>query len=213
MLAACCIRDPVSATSRHRIFAFLIFKIERGGSFMTKTKKLALSGVLVAIGVAGSVFHIPVGVIKLSPVQHMVNVLAVVLLGPGYAVGAAFATSLLRVTLGLGSLLAFPGSLCGALLCGWLFGKTKQVRAAFIGEVLGTGIFGALLAYPAARILLGKEIALTVLIPSFGLSTLAGAALSVLFLKIMEKPLQMLQTQPFHTSDHSNSIQQEAHQE
>ncbi|NDL67438.1 energy coupling factor transporter S component ThiW [Anaerotalea alkaliphila] len=154
---------------------------------MTKTKKLALAGVLVAIGVLGSTFHIPLGAARLSPVQHLVNVLAGVFLGPWYALGAAFATSVLRVSLGLGSLLAFPGSMCGAFLCGFLYGKTEKMAWAFWGEVLGTGLLGALLAYPVAQLFLGKTMALTVLVPSFGLSTLAGAGISVLFLQALAK--------------------------
>ena len=44
-----------------------------------------------------------------SPVQHMVNILCAVLLGPGYGVGVAFAASLIRNMLSLGSLMAISG--------------------------------------------------------------------------------------------------------
>ncbi len=50
-------------------------------------RKLTIAGVLVAVAVVGSLFSIPVFGAKCSPVQHMVNVLGAVLLGPGYAVG------------------------------------------------------------------------------------------------------------------------------
>lgn len=52
-------------------------------------RKLTIAGVLVAVAVVGSLFSIPVFGAKCSPVQHMVNVLGAVLLGPGYAVGMA----------------------------------------------------------------------------------------------------------------------------
>ena len=81
-------------------------------------KKLTLAGLLIALGVACSTFSFPVGASRCSPVQHMVNVLAAVLLGPAYGVGMAFVTSLLRIAMGTGTLLAFPGSMVGALLCG-----------------------------------------------------------------------------------------------
>ena len=81
-------------------------------------RKLTIAGVRVAVAVVGSLFSIPVFGAKCSPVQHMVNVLGAVLLGPGYAVGMTFAAALIRNLLGLGSLLAFPGSMIGALLCG-----------------------------------------------------------------------------------------------
>ena len=79
------------------------------------TKKLALAGMFCAVAVVGSVFSFPVFGSKCAPVQHMVNILCAVLLGPYYGVGVAFVASLLRNLLGLGSLMAFPGSIFGAL--------------------------------------------------------------------------------------------------
>lgn len=51
----------------------------------SNTKKLALAGVLCAVAVVGSMFSFPVFGSKCAPVQHMVNVLCAVLLGPGMA--------------------------------------------------------------------------------------------------------------------------------
>ena len=90
-----------------------------------KTKKLALAGVLTALAVVGSFLSIPVAGSKCAPVQHMVNILAAVTLGPGWGVGIAFCASLLRNILGLGSLMAFPGSMVGALCCGLVYKKCK----------------------------------------------------------------------------------------
>ena len=119
----------------------------------SNTKKLALAGVLCAVAVVGSMFSFPVFGSKCAPVQHMVNVLCAVLLGPWYGVGAAFVASLLRNLLGLGSLMAFPGSMCGALLCGIVYHKTHKLLPTLIGEVFGTGIIGGLLAWPVAILL------------------------------------------------------------
>lgn len=80
-----------------------------------------------AVAVVGSVFSFPVFGSKCAPVQHMVNILCAVLLGPYYGVGVAFVASLLRNLLGLGSLMAFPGSMFGALLCGIVFHKTNKL--------------------------------------------------------------------------------------
>ena len=88
-----------------------------------KTKKLALAGVLTALAVVGSFLSVPVAGSKCAPVQHMVNILAAVTLGPGWGVGIAFCASLLRNVLGLGSLMAFPGSMVGALCCGLVLQK------------------------------------------------------------------------------------------
>ena len=59
-------------------------------------RKLTIAGVLVAVAVVGSLFSIPVLGAKCSPVQHMVNVLGAVLLGPWYALGMGFAAALIR---------------------------------------------------------------------------------------------------------------------
>ena len=47
------------------------------------TKKLALAGVLTALAIVGSFISVPVAGSKCAPVQHMVNILAAVTLGPG----------------------------------------------------------------------------------------------------------------------------------
>ena len=79
-----------------------------------RTMRLSVAGILTAVAVVGSLFSFPVFGSKCSPVQHMVNVFCAVLLGTRYGVGSAFVASLLRNLFGLGSLLAFPGSMCGA---------------------------------------------------------------------------------------------------
>ena len=91
-----------------------------------RTQKLALAGVFCALAVVGSLFSFPVFGSKCAPVQHMVNVLCGVLLGPGYSVGVAFTAALLRNLLGLGSLLAFPGGMCGALPAGRPAGRSVR---------------------------------------------------------------------------------------
>lgn len=151
-------------------------------------RKLTLAGVLVAVAVVGSLFSVPVLGAKCSPVQHMVNVLAGVLLGPGYAVVMAFAASLLRNLLGLGSLLAFPGSMLGALLCGLAYKMMPKLPAAFAGEVFGTGVLGALASYPIAAFVMGNAAAaLFTFVPSFLISTAVGAAISVLVLSALRR--------------------------
>lgn len=147
----------------------------------TNTKKLALAGLLCAVAVVGSLFSFPVFGSKCSPVQHMVNILCAVLLGPGYGLGAAFAAALLRNLFGLGSLMAFPGSMFGALLCGMVYAKTKNIMATLIGEVLGTAVLGGLCAYPVAILFMGQSaagLAFYAYIIPFLISTAAGAIIS-----------------------------------
>ena len=145
-------------------------------------KKLAISGVFCALAVAGSMFvTFPVLGSKCAPVQHMVNILCAVFLGPWYGLGTAFAASLLRNLFGWGSLLAFPGSMCGALLCGLIWRKTENLPATLIAEVLGTGVVGGLAAYPLAVAFMGQSaagIAFTAYVVPFLISTVAGSILA-----------------------------------
>jgi energy coupling factor transporter S component ThiW len=154
---------------------------------MNRTKKVVLSSMFVAIAVLGSFFHIPVGLIKVSPVQHAVNLIAGVILGPAYATIAAFVASLIRLLTGLGSPLAFPGSMIGAFLCGLIFNKTKSKLAAYFGEIIGTGFLGAYVSIRIAKVFLGQELALLVVIPSFFLSALVGASISLVLLKVVDR--------------------------
>ena len=146
-----------------------------------KTFRLTLAGILCALAVAGSALSFPVLYSKCAPVQHMVNVIAGVLLGPWYALGMAFCASLIRNLLGMGSLLAFPGSMCGALLCGLAYQKGKRVYAAVLGEIVGTGIIGGLLAYPLAVAFMGVDagaVAFYAYVVPFLVSTVVGACIS-----------------------------------
>ena len=153
----------------------------------TNVKKLSVAGVLVAVGVACSTFSIPVGASRCFPIQHMVNVIAGVLLGPLYACTMAFCTSLLRVLLGTGSLLAFPGSMIGALCCGLCYKASQKLPLAYLGEIIGTGVLGGMACYPIATLVMGKEAALFTYVPAFLLSTAVGATISILAIGALQK--------------------------
>ena len=151
----------------------------------TRTKKLCVAGVLVAVAVVGSLFSFPVFGSKCAPIQHMVNILCAVMLGPWYGVGAAFCASLIRNLLGVGSLMAFPGSMLGALLCGIAFWKSRNIPVTLLAEVFGTGILGGLCAYPIAILFMGMqagEIAFYAYVIPFMVSTVGGAVISAVLL-------------------------------
>ena len=157
---------------------------------MTKTKKLCVAGVFVAVAVVGSLFGVPVFGSKCAPIQHMVNILCAVMLGPFYGVGVAFCASVIRNLLGLGSLMAFPGSMLGALLCGLAFWKSRNIPLTLIAEVFGTGILGGLCAYPIALAFMGMqagEIAFYAYIIPFLISTVGGAVISAVLLAALKQ--------------------------
>ena len=150
------------------------------------TKKLALAGMLCALAVVGSVFSFPIFGSKCAPVQHMVNILCAVLLGPYYGIGVA-------------SLMAFPGSMFGALLCGIVYHKTEKLLPTLVGEVFGTSILGGLCAYPVAILLMGKsagDIAFYAYIVPFLVSTAGGAVIAGVLLAALQRSgaLRSMQT-------------------
>lgn len=151
------------------------------------TYKMILTAILSAIGVVGgSMFEFTVGVAKVAPMQHLINLISGVLVGPWWAVTQAFIT-LLRNILGTGTVLAFPGSMIGAFCVGWLFHKTQSLLVAACGELVGTGIIGAIVAYPLAQWLMGTTGALWLFIPSFFLSALVGVIVGYVILKAIWK--------------------------
>lgn len=151
------------------------------------SKKIVVSGMLVAVAVALSSFSIPIGASKCFPIQHLVNVIAGVFLGPVYGVSMAFCTSFIRNLMGTGSLLAFPGSMVGAWLCAMLYKHTGKLVMAYIGEVSGTGILGGMLCYPVATLLMGKEAAIFAYVLPFLMSTACGTAIAVVLIGALYK--------------------------
>ena len=80
---------------------------------------------------------------------------------------------------GLGTLLAFPGSMCGALLAGLLYKQFKVLPAAWIGEVFGTAVIGGILAYPIASMVMGNpNAALFTFVVPFLISTAGGTLIA-----------------------------------
>ena len=89
----------------------------------TDTRKAAYAVVLVAMGVALAPYtSFPIGIAKVNPTQHFVNVIGALLLGPWWAVAIATIIAVLRNAMGLGTLLAFPGGMIGAFLAGFFIG-------------------------------------------------------------------------------------------
>lgn len=152
------------------------------------TKKLALAGVLTALAIVGSFISVPVAGSKCAPVQHMVNILAAVTLGPAWGVGIAFCASLLRNLLGLGSLMAFPGSMVGALCCGLVYKFSKKVLPTCVAEAFGTGVLGGIAAYPVAKYAMGlQDIGMFVYVVPFLISTVAGSILAFVLVTALKK--------------------------
>ncbi|MGQ9653278.1 MAG: energy coupling factor transporter S component ThiW [Thermodesulfobacteriota bacterium] len=152
------------------------------------TRKVARAVILVAMAVALSPIFIPVGFVKLFPAQHMINVIGAVMLGPWYAVGVATAAAIIRNLMGVGTPLAFPGGMIGAMLAGIAYMASRNINLAAAGEIVGTGLLGAMVSvWIVAPLMMKKTMAASVLIVAFGLSSLTGAVLGVLALQVLRK--------------------------
>ncbi|KUK10482.1 MAG: ThiW protein [Clostridia bacterium 41_269] len=158
------------------------------GSKMFTTRKLALMALFVAIGtITAHVIWFPAGPAKAYPMQHAINVLSAVLLGPWEAGLVALVIGILRNLFGLGTIFAFPGGIVGALLAGFMYYIFKKDIAAVIGEVIGTGIIGALLSFPIAKFFLGQEVAAFAFVVPFMVSSAAGATLAFILLRFIPR--------------------------
>lgn len=153
------------------------------------TRKLVLTAVFAALPVVLSFVPgaIPVAGAKLLPWQHMTNAVAAVVLGPWYAALAATLAAVLRNLLGVGTLLAFPGGIPGALVVGLAYRAWRQNWVALL-EPLGTGPVGATLgSLLVAPFLMGKAIPLATLLPLFLASSVPGAVLGWLVLQALAR--------------------------
>ncbi len=153
----------------------------------TITWKLAMAGILIAVGVACSPLSIPIGASRCFPVQHLVNILAAVILGPFYGVVMAAITSVIRIMIGTGTILAFPGSMCGALICGLVYKYSKNLPLTCLGELFGTSVVGGFCAYPVAVLLMGKEAALWSYVLPFFVSSAGGTIIAAVLLFALKR--------------------------
>jgi energy coupling factor transporter S component ThiW len=113
-----------------------------------KLRGLTLAALCAAVAVALSGFSFPVGPSRCYPVQHAMNAVAGVMLGPWYAAGAALVAATVRNLMGTGTLLAYPGSLFGAVAVGIvarLLPTHRRALASF-AEPLATATAGAWVA-------------------------------------------------------------------
>jgi energy coupling factor transporter S component ThiW len=151
-------------------------------------RKLVVAAMMTALIIALSGFYIPVGASKCFPIQHMVNILSAVLLGPGWGVAVAFCASLIRNLMGTGTLLAFPGSMVGALCCGLMYRYTKRLIPTYAAEIVGTGVLGGMLAYPIALLVLENKAAVlfTYVLP-FLISTVGGTLIAAFLIAVLTK--------------------------
>ncbi len=148
----------------------------------SKVLKMAVLSMLVALGVVISPI---LRVEGMCPMAHFINIVCSVLLGPWYSLLCATLIGIIRMALMGIPPLALTGAVFGAFLSGVFYRMSKgRIIAAVLGEVIGTGIIGAIVSYPVMTFLWGKEgLSWLFYIPSFTAGTLIGGSIAFIFLR------------------------------
>ena len=129
------------------------------------TKKMVLTAMLACLAYVLNTFvYFP----AMAPFQHFVDMLAAVLVGPWYGFLAALICGMLRMLSGR-TIQAVAGAVFGPILGGLIYRKTKSIWLTLVGEVVGTGFFGAMVSYPLMKIFYGLGVCVLLILNRTGL--------------------------------------------
>jgi energy coupling factor transporter S component ThiW len=149
-------------------------------------RRLILAAMFAAIATLLGPISFPWGPTRVAPLQHTVNAVAGVLLGPWYAAGAALVTATLRYSFHTGSLFAFPGSPFGALVVGYA-NRIFRNDAAALCEPIGTGPIGATLAAVVFAPMIGSHNGWWFFQQAFLSASIPGTLLGYLVLRALRR--------------------------
>ena len=144
--------------------------------------KMITLSMLIALGVVISPI---LRVEGMCPMAHFINIVCSVFLGPWYSLLCATLIGIIRMLLMGIPPIALTGAVFGAFLSGVFYRLSKgRILFAVLGEVIGTGIIGAVMSYPVMTFLWGKEgLSWLFYVPSFICGTLIGGSIAYVFLR------------------------------
>lgn len=155
-----------------------------------KTNSSVLRMVLLAILIAVGVVISPILRVEgMCPMAHFMNVVCAVLLGPLDAFICALLIGIIRMLFMGIPPLALTGAVFGAALSGIFYKLSKgKILAAVIGEIIGTGIIGAIVSYPVMTYIWGRSgLTWIFYVPSFIGGTLIGGIVAFIFLSALKR--------------------------
>ena len=152
---------------------------------MTNSKnllKMIVLSMLVALGVVISPI---LRVEGMCPMAHFINIVCSVFLGPWYSLLCATLIGVIRMVTMAIPPIALTGAIFGAFLSGVFYRMSKgKIIFAVLGEIIGTGIIGAIASYPVMNFIWGKEgLSWLFYVPSFICGTLIGGSIAYVFLR------------------------------
>ena len=116
-------------------------------------KKMVLCAILASLAFVLNTFvYFP----AMAPFQHFVDVVAAVFLGPWWACLSAFLCGIMRMMSGR-TIQSVTGAVFGPILGGFLWRKTKNIYLVWVGEIIGTGLLGAMASYPLMKWFYGLD--------------------------------------------------------
>lgn len=152
---------------------------------MTNSKKLLKMIVLSMLIALGVVISPIMRVEGMCPMAHFINIVCSVFLGPWYSLLCATLIGIIRMaTMGIPPI-ALTGAIFGAFLSGVFYRISKgKIIFAVLGEIIGTGVIGAIVSYPVMNFIWGKEgLSWMFYVPSFICGTLIGGSIAYVFLR------------------------------
>ena len=148
------------------------------------TRKLVLTAMFTCLAFVLNTFvYFP----AMAPFQHFVNVMAAVMVGPWYGSVAGALCGVLRMLCGrdIGSV---TGAMFGPILGGLLYRKFGTWWSVWIGEIIGTGIIGAMASYPLFKMFYGLDAQSPFyFIPFYIPSAAVGASMGAAVLLILKR--------------------------
>ena len=156
--------------------------------------KMTFLAMMIAIGVVISPI---LRVEGMCPMAHLINIVCSVMMGPWYSLVCATLIGIIRMMFMGIPPLALTGAVFGAFLSGMLYRVSGgRMIFAVVGEVIGTGIIGAIVSYPVMAFLMGRGgLSLMFYVPSFICGTLIGGSVAIIFLKYLNKAKMLVKMQ------------------
>ncbi len=171
--------------------AFFVFQGKKAKEITgMKKSNWLIRMVMLAMFVALGVVISPILRVEgMCPMAHLINITCAVFMGPAYAFLCAVLIGVIRMMIMGIPPLALTGAVFGAALSGILYRLSKgKIIAAVLGEIIGTGIIGAIVSYPIMTYLWGKEgLTWFFYVPSFIMGTLIGGSIAFVLLLRLEK--------------------------